>query len=122
MRAGNGRNPSSYTTRIALRGEWEESYIQFWCGMVGDFADKGCIMRFDQKIAKRADGMREWLNRNYPKIKSEQAHLVEGTPERGYWHAGYRSALCDILSLMDQEMNHPLNMNNREQDNDNRSI
>ena len=66
-------------------------------------------MLFLDKIQKRADGIREWLRANHPEVKAEQAHLDEGTPERAYWHAGYSSALTDILRLLDAEMTNPVN-------------
>lgn len=31
---------------------------------------------------------------------SEQRHLDSETPERAYWHAGYRAALIDTLQLV----------------------
>lgn len=67
---------------------------------------------FDDRLKKRADGMAKWLRENHPKLKIEQAHLTEGTPERGYWHYGYHAALRDVLRLLDQEIKKPINSHN----------
>ena len=39
---------------------------------------------FDQKIKARAEELGKWLTKEYPEIRIEQAHLDDGTPERGY--------------------------------------
>jgi hypothetical protein len=52
------------------------------------------------KLIARRDGQREWLKLHYPETFSEQKHLDEGTPERGYWHHGYMMALTDILGFL----------------------
>jgi hypothetical protein len=56
-------------------------------------------MNIDEKLTKRADGLRDWLAQNHPECRTEQAHLNEGTPERAYWHFGYLMAIRDILDL-----------------------
>lgn len=61
-------------------------------------------MTFDQKIKRRADDTYAWLKENHPECQKEQAHLVEGTPERAYWHFGYYMALRDVLALMNRQL------------------
>ena len=67
---------------------------------------------FDEKIRGRAETINIWLRENYPDLNSEQAHLDVGTPARGYWHAGYRSALVDVLNLMKKETFASFSVNN----------
>ena len=52
------------------------------------------------KLRERADGQGEWLNNNAPTCFVDQGHLDEGTPERAYWHYGYRVALLDAIKLL----------------------
>ena len=49
------------------------------------------------EIQKRADDLREWLQKNAPAALTEQKHLDDGTQERVYWHYGYMVALRDVL-------------------------
>lgn len=61
-------------------------------------------MTFDQKIAQKANAIGEWLEKHHPYVIKEQRHIVEGTPERVYWHYGYLVALRDVQDLMDAEL------------------
>lgn len=49
----------------------------------------------------RADGIKEWLDETAPYVFADQRHLDENTPERAYWHYGYRAALLDVLNQQD---------------------
>lgn len=53
----------------------------------------------DQSIEERIDRLAAWLAANGRECV-EQAHLVEGTRERAYWHFGYLVALRDIRELL----------------------
>jgi hypothetical protein len=48
-------------------------------------------------LSQRRDLIREWIARDAREALSEQDHLVEGSPERAYWHHGYQAALDDII-------------------------
>jgi hypothetical protein len=52
-----------------------------------------------EKIVERLEGMKKFVAENRESLR-EQKHLDEGSPERAYWHAGYASALTDILNLV----------------------
>lgn len=52
-----------------------------------------------EKMTARADALREWLEREHPECSQEQRHLIDGSPERAYWHHGYLMALRDVLNL-----------------------
>lgn len=53
-----------------------------------------------RQLRERAEGLRKWLGDTAPYLGADQKHLDEGTPERAYWHAGYRSALIDAANLL----------------------
>jgi hypothetical protein len=48
-------------------------------------------------LTQRRDLIRDWIARDACEALSEQDHLVEGSPERAYWHHGYQAALDDII-------------------------
>ena len=49
----------------------------------------------------RLDDIRKFLHQaSQQLLLAKQAHLDEGTAERAYWHAGYASALQDLLLLL----------------------
>jgi hypothetical protein len=50
-------------------------------------------------LRDKANALRDWLEQHCPRCGDEQAHLVQGTAERSYWHYGYLSALRDVLRL-----------------------
>jgi hypothetical protein len=52
-----------------------------------------------EKLSDRLDGIKEFLKENR-EILASNKYLDEGTPERVYWHAGYASALSDIINLV----------------------
>ena len=52
-----------------------------------------------EKLARRLEALREFATHNREVLKM-QKHLDEGSAERAYWHAGYASALADILDLV----------------------
>ena len=56
-----------------------------------------------EKLQARASGIGAWLADNAPYVSSDQKHLDADTPERAYWHYGYRAALLDVLRLTDGE-------------------
>jgi hypothetical protein len=51
-------------------------------------------------IQQRIAGLELWLSEQPVNTREEQAHLQEGSRERVYWHAGYLSALKDLLEFM----------------------
>ena len=51
-----------------------------------------------RKIAHRLEGIQRFVRENREILKA-QKHLDEGSAERAYWHAGYASALTDILNM-----------------------
>ena len=51
----------------------------------------------------RAKGIGEWLADNSPYVFADQKHLDADTPERAYWHYGYRVALLDVLKRLARE-------------------
>ena len=55
------------------------------------------------KMQARADGQGEWLKENCPYVVADQKHLDANTPERAYWHFGYRAALLDAIKLIQPE-------------------
>ena len=52
-----------------------------------------------EPLENRRDGIGEWIKEFAPYIAADQKHLDENTPERAYWHYGYRAALVDVLNL-----------------------
>ena len=54
----------------------------------------------EDAMARRIEGLRRWLRENAPECFDEQLHVVEGTPERAYWHYGYLVALRDMRALL----------------------
>lgn len=54
-------------------------------------------------LSERIDDLGEFLLESAPYTCGEQKHLDAGTPERGYWHHGYRSALVDVLHMLTAE-------------------
>jgi hypothetical protein len=50
-------------------------------------------------LSTRAKEMREAMKKEGASVK-DQRHLDNGSPERAYWHAGYVSALDDVLGLI----------------------
>lgn len=63
------------------------------------------MAEIDQKtiaaIRMRMDSVREWMADNAPYVAADQRHLDANTPERAYWHYGYRTALKDVLDLIE---------------------
>jgi len=51
-------------------------------------------------LARRRDGIREWLEDEAPHTALDQKHLDAASPERAYWHHGYQAALADIIDLL----------------------
>lgn len=51
-------------------------------------------------LEDRRDGIGDWITEYAPYIAADQKHLDEDTPERAYWHYGYRAALVDVLNLV----------------------
>ena len=54
------------------------------------------------KIQNRILEIKDWLEKNYPEIDSEQKHLDTGTSERGYYMFGYMMALKDVISVLER--------------------
>ena len=54
-------------------------------------------------IRQRVSAMSQWLADFAPYTAADQKHLDEDTPERAYWHHGYRAALIDLLNVVDGE-------------------
>lgn len=52
-----------------------------------------------RKIMDRCTELKHWISRNAVKCLMEEKHLIEGTPERGYWAHGYLTGLQDVLRL-----------------------
>lgn len=76
-------------------------------------------MNFDQKIQQKANGLRGLLARDYPHLLNKQASIIKGSPEWGCWHSGYYVALCDVLRLMNTELENATTRGRLAQDNDN---
>lgn len=70
-----------------------------------------------EKLQKRADELSSWLTDECPYVAADQKHRRQrrlrrrrrrqrrqrrraNTPERAYWHYGYRAALIDALALL----------------------
>ena len=51
-------------------------------------------------LRQRRDNIREWLEEEAPYTDVDQRHLDAHTPERAYWHHGYKAALSDIMALL----------------------
>jgi hypothetical protein len=51
-------------------------------------------------IEARAAELAKWLEDDAPYAQFDQLHLEADTPERAYWHLGYRAALIDALALL----------------------
>ena len=53
---------------------------------------------------ERIEGQGKWLMLHDPNCFKEQKHTQEPdgvpTPERIYWHYGYRTALKDVLEIL----------------------
>ena len=64
-------------------------------------------MKLDESIVdlntlqRRADGIREWLEKNGRGCFEEQEHIHAGTKGKIYWHYGYMAALVDVLNFLD---------------------
>lgn len=54
-------------------------------------------------LAHQHKAMDEWLQNRAPETFEKQAHLDEGSPERAYWHHGYRAALGDIIEFISSQ-------------------
>lgn len=52
------------------------------------------------KLSERLEDLTRWLMENSPQQLKDARHLDDGTPERFYWHHGYRMALQDALQLL----------------------
>lgn len=50
-------------------------------------------------LEAREKGIHAWLLENAPFTFADQKHLDENTPERAYYHLGYRCAIKDALAL-----------------------
>lgn len=64
------------------------------------------------KIKNKADSLKGFLAQNYPHLINKQASIENGSPESGYWHSGYYIALCDILRIMENELESAINADN----------
>jgi hypothetical protein len=53
-----------------------------------------------KRLQERADAIGKWLSDNAPYVTADQKHLDENTPERAYWHYGYRAALLDAIKYL----------------------
>jgi hypothetical protein len=56
-------------------------------------------MKVKEALQLRHDEISKWLGHNAPYVVADQKHLDENTPERAYWHYGYKAALSDVLAL-----------------------
>ena len=56
-----------------------------------------------EKMRTRSNGQEAWLKENCPYVFADQKHLDANTPERAYWHYGYRAALLDAIKLIRSE-------------------
>jgi hypothetical protein len=54
----------------------------------------------EQALEDRSRALTRWLHEHAPECTSAQAHLNEGSSERGYWHHGYLTALRDVMSWL----------------------
>jgi hypothetical protein len=61
-----------------------------------------------EKIAKRLSEIEEFLRENRG-VLEPQKHTDVFSSERVYWHAGYASALRDILDSLQGTRNSPFN-------------
>jgi hypothetical protein len=53
------------------------------------------VTALDERIA----ALSAWLDAHAPYCRDEQAHTIEGSRERAYWHYGYLIALIDVREL-----------------------
>jgi len=60
--------------------------------------DEKEVMR--ERIKRRAEAIKLWLEENGIRALQEQRHLNSNTQERVYWHFGYMVALRDVLDLI----------------------
>jgi hypothetical protein len=44
--------------------------------------------------------LEKWLRAHAPDCATAQAHMIEGAPERAYWHYGYLIALRDVAEWL----------------------
>lgn len=63
--------------------------------MINDLADK---------IRRRRDALGRELADVAPYSFTDQKHLDANTPERAYWHQGYRAALSDVLKMLSDDL------------------
>jgi hypothetical protein len=52
-----------------------------------------------EKFTDRLEGLKKFVRENQEVLRA-QRHLDEDSSERAYWHAGYASALADVLNLL----------------------
>ncbi len=73
-------------------------------------------MTFDQKIQLKAESLHQLLAKDYPYLLNKQASIMKGSPESGAWYSGYYVALCDVMRLMNAELENTANEGNQESD------
>jgi hypothetical protein len=52
-----------------------------------------------ETITERLEGLEQFAVQNREVLRP-QKHLDDSSAERAYWHAGYASALADVLNLV----------------------
>jgi hypothetical protein len=58
------------------------------------------LLQLDRGLLRdRIHRLELWLAADRHNCEEDQAHLVEGSRERAYWHHGYLVALRDMLAL-----------------------
>ena len=69
-------------------------------GMNEKVKDPPVLLQLDRSLVReRIHRLELWLAADRHNCEEDQAHLVEGSAERAYWHHGYLVALRDMLAL-----------------------
>ena len=58
------------------------------------------LLNLEGSLKTRIAHLKQWLDEHGRGCREKQAHLVEDSNERAYWHYGYWVALLDILALL----------------------
>lgn len=61
-----------------------------------------------EKLTERLSEIQEFLRANRDTLE-DQKHVDVFSPERVYWHAGYASALTDVLNSLQGTHKSPFN-------------
>jgi hypothetical protein len=69
-------------------------------GPTDDHTDSAVLNAVTKMLEVRSEHLKHTLKRDFgPQLRGDK-HLDEGTPERAYWHAGYLTAMRDVLRMI----------------------